>query len=358
MQSGQALVLAAPKPRTPVWAILRDEFLPPFIRSVILALVISLIMALWIAQWITKPLQKIAQAAESVSQGRYQQIPLEGPGEVKALAKSFNEMEERVQASQRSQRDLIANVSHDLKTPLTSIQGFAQAILDGTANDADSSRQAASVIYSEAERMRRMVMDLLELARLDAGVVELKLTQVDLSALLRGVVEDFLPLAKQAQVDLQITADPGLLVVGDADRLAQVFTNLVDNSLKFTQAGGKVTLSAHPSDGWVEVNVCDTGPGIPPEELERIFERFYQIDKSRRGGEGRGVGLGLAIAREILHAHGGSITARNLNEIAAVQDQKSASGSGAVFTVRIPVKQDGRLTPSNSLIHSKPPRAT
>lgn len=349
MQGGYYMFVASQRVKTPVLTILRDDFLAPFARGAAVALVLVLLLAFWIAHWITEPLKRMSQAAQTVSAGEYRQLKMEGPAEVRALARSLNEMADRVELSKRSQRDFIANVSHDLKTPLTSIQGFAQAILDGTAEDPQASKGAAQVIFDEAGRMYRMVQDLLELARLDSGMANLERLPVDLGHLLRGTVEKFTPQASRAQVNLHLIeeespAQPSLgeafpTIIGDADRLSQVFSNLVDNALKFTPAGGEVALSARTQEGWVEVRVMDSGPGIPQDELKRIFERFYQTDKSR-GGSRRGVGLGLAIAREIVQAHGGAITAFNR---AGADLQGSAAQSvdapitGSIFMVRLPV---------------------
>jgi signal transduction histidine kinase len=343
MSSGYSLLLAEPRQRQSVWNILRDEFLGPFIRGAFLALLLSLLLAFGIAQWISAPLQRITDATHSVPAGKSNIIRLEGPREVRLLAKSFNEMNEQVQATQRSQRDFIANVSHDLKTPLTSIQGFAQAILDGAAGDETSLKQAAGVIFIESERMRQMVQDLLELARLDSGVTVFERLPVDIEILLKGIVEKFSPQAQQSFVTLQYTEGekmPGgsLTVTGDGDHLAQVFANLVDNALKYTPSGGRVWVASRSMDGWVEVQVSDSGAGIPPDELDRIFERFYQTDKSRRGGSRRGVGLGLAIAREIVRAHGGTILAQNLTSTGEIA-QSGAPGYGSIFTVRLPASR-------------------
>ncbi|MBN1145955.1 MAG: HAMP domain-containing histidine kinase [Anaerolineales bacterium] len=345
LENGQSLLVSAPRARTPVLSVLRDEFLWPFLRAVLLALFLSLALAFGIARWVTAPLQRMADAARAVSAAQFQKAPLEGPREVQVVAKAFNEMGERMQASQRAQRDFIANVSHDLKTPLTSIQGFAQAILDGTAEQPEAARQAAEVIYSEAGRMHRMVQDLLELARLDSGAVAFQRSALDPGKLLHGVVQKFTPQAQQGQVSLRLsfgdasgdTLPSGYLpeISGDADRLAEVFSNLVDNALKHTPPGGQVVVYARPVENWVETRVADTGPGIPEAELERIFERFYQTDKSRRGGVGRGVGLGLAIAREIVQAHGGSITAQN---------RSGEAVSGSVFIVRLPMARPNDAT--------------
>jgi signal transduction histidine kinase len=247
---------------------------------------------------------------------------------VQDVARAFNEMGERLDASQRSQRDFVANVSHDLKTPLTSIQGYAQAILDGASDAPD----AAQVIYDEAGRMHRMVLDLLDLARMDAGTLGFEWAPVDLGGLLRGVVQKHTLQVQRGLVELRLdmpgeNGDEPLVLVGDADRLAQVFANLVDNAVKFTPAHGQVQIAARLVEGWAEVAIADNGPGIPAGELERIFERFYQVDKARPGGERRGVGLGLAIAREIVEAHGGTIQASN----------RSAVESGCIFTVRLPL---------------------
>jgi signal transduction histidine kinase len=328
-------LVAAPRVRNSLATLLRDEFISLFGRAALLALVFSLVMAFWIAYWITSPLQRMAQGARAVSSGEFKPIPLRGPGEVQALAQAFNEMGEKVQASQRSQRDFIANVSHDLKTPLTSIQGFAQAILDGTASEPAALQQAAGVIYDEAGRMHRMVLDLLELARLDSGVVSIEHTRLDLEQLLGDVVEKFTPQSRQAQGDLQLVVGKDLpVLVGDHDRLAQVFTNLVENAIKYTPAGGQVLVSAQCTGDWFEIGVADTGPGIPDDQLPRIFERFYQTDKSRSRGSRSGVGLGLAIAREIVQLHGGEISAHNRS--ASTAPNSAVSPAGSLFLVRLP----------------------
>jgi signal transduction histidine kinase len=184
---------------------------------------------------------------------------------------------------------------------------------------------AAQIIYDEAGRMHRMVLDLLDLARLDAGTLDLKRGVVDISALLQSMLEKFAPLAGRKEVRLSFSG-PGLpLIPGDGDRLAQVFTNLIENALKFTPAGGQVGLSAKVAGAWLEIEVSDAGAGIEPGALPHIFERFYQADASRRGGEKHGAGLGLAIVAEIVRAHGGKISVQ------------SSPGQGSVFFVSLPL---------------------
>ncbi len=347
LEGGSVMLAATPRPRIAVLETLRDEFLTPFIRGALLALALTILFSIWIAHWISTPLQRLEKATQRISGKSFQQIPsipLEGPREVQAVANSFNKMAERVHATQCSQSDFIANVSHDLKTPLTSIQGFAQAILDGTAANSTSIQQAAQVIYDEAGRMNRLVLELLDLARMEAGTFGFEQLPVDLVDLLSNVVEKFTPQARQSQVNLSLEiaaqGDSHPSILADSDRLAQVFTNLIDNALKYSVPGGLVTVSVRPVETWAEVQVSDTGPGIPPAELGRIFERFYQTDKARSGGNMRGLGLGLTIAREIIQAHGGVISAYNRAQKDLTANPDSAhtsSGHGSVFVVRLPL---------------------
>jgi two-component system, OmpR family, sensor histidine kinase ResE len=180
------------------------------------------------------------------------------------------------------------------------------------------------VIYDESGRMHRMVLDLLDLARLDAGTLDLQRASVDLVALLNGIVEKFTPQARQGNVNIHVEASPLPAVIGDGDRLAQVFTNLVDNALKFTPSGGSITLRARQEGSVILVEVADSGAGISPEAIAHIFDRFFQADPSRSGGQKHGAGLGLAIVKEIVAAHGGKISVR------------SEPGTGSTFTVTLP----------------------
>jgi len=325
LENQSILVVATPLVRVPIRQIFRDDILPPVFLAGVIALLSALVLAYWISRWVAAPLGRMAAAAQSLASGQPQVILLEGPMEVQSLAKSLNDMSAQVQASQRSQRDFVANVSHELKTPLTSIQGFAQAIVEDAADTPEARKQAASIIYEEAGRMNRLVRDLLDLARLDSGIAEFKRQPVELAGLLRKVTDKFSPQARLAQVELRLDSHFEGLIVGDADRLEQVFTNLVDNAILHTPAGGLVTLNAHPVQGYVEIAVTDSGKGIPPEALPRIFERFFQVEKSRQRQSGHGVGLGLTISREIILAHHGKISAQN-----------SPSGGG-LFVVKLPI---------------------
>jgi two-component system OmpR family sensor kinase len=325
--SGYALLIL--QARQPLRQLLSSPISGELLRALAqaggVALVFSLLLALLISRSVASPLAKISAAAGQVADGRQITVQPEGPTEVRLLGQAFNEMSARVHASQQSQRDFVANVSHELKTPLTSVQGFAQAILDGTAETPESQQQAAQVVYDEAGRMYRMVLDLLDLARFDAGTADLQMERVELDLLLQAVVERLGPQSKQAGVGLVPSIDRLPEVIGDGDRLSQVFNNLVDNAIKYTPQGGQVELKAVQQGDHVLISIRDNGPGIPEEELSRIFERFYQLDKARKGGPAHGSGLGLAIANQIVQAHHGQISAR------------SRIGEGSEFVVRLPV---------------------
>ena len=339
ISSGETLVLTTPRQggiqliRSPqLKHILTDDFMPSFLRAGLLAFILAILFAAWMGNWIISPLKEIEIASKAVSKGEYRQINPQGPDEVIALAESYNDMVDRVQSFQQSQRDFVANVSHELKTPLTSIQGFSQAIQDGTVGSAEELNKAAGIIHLESERMYRLVVNLLDLASFDAGTVALDRKALDLNRLITHVVEQMKPQAVDARVRLEMVADPLPTCVGDSDRLAQVFTNLVDNAIKHTPQNGFVKVTAYSDGGSAIIDVLDSGDGIPEEHLSRIFERFYKVDGSRKKDNKPGTGLGLAIAQQIVKAHGGTISVR------------SKVGEGSEFQVTFPIVRSDDLT--------------
>ncbi len=326
LEDGTILIVTTPRLRVPLMNILQDELLPILVQGGGIALLLSLVLAFGVARWVADPLQGLVAASQHVPVAETEPVSERGPREVRELTRAFNAMIDRVHSSQTSQHNFVANVSHELKTPLTSVQGFAQAILDGTASTPDEQKQAAEVIFKESGRMHRMVLDLLDLARLDAGTADLKMTQVDMRVLLDSITGKFSLQAQKSGISLVLDTPLDLsTLVADGDRLAQVFTNLVDNALRYTPPGGKVTLQAGSTQTEMEIRVADTGSGIPADVIPHIFERFYQADPSRPGGETHGAGLGLAIAHEIVAAHSGRITVR------------SQEGLGTTFNVFLPL---------------------
>lgn len=311
-------------------AFFREFFFSPLVGAGLTALLLGTLLALWIASSVARPLHKMADAAEAIAMGDYdQQLRPQGPEEVQRVANSFNSMAAQVEVTRQAQRDFVANVSHDLKTPLTSIQGWSQALMDGTADSIEERQRAAKIIHDETARMTRLVTQLLDLARIESGQLKLNLDYVDLCQVLEDVKRNLSVKAEKAGIHLTLEMNQIPPVWGDHDRLMQVFSNLVDNALAHTPEGGRVHLSAYShGDNAVEAIVQDTGRGIESRELSRIFERFYQADKSRSRQEGRrGSGLGLAIARELIEAQNGRIQVR------------SELGKGSAFIVRLPVSK-------------------
>jgi two-component system phosphate regulon sensor histidine kinase PhoR len=220
-------------------------------------------------------------------------------------------------------RDFVANVSHELRTPLTAIKGYAEALLDDP-DDADAREKFLDIIHRHATRMERLVKDLLRLARLDAGQEAVELVPCDIEGLLRGIADDFEPTAAQKQqtIDVQVAKEATTLVT-DATKLHDIARNLIENAVNYTPDGGAIDVRASLVGGRFQITVSDTGHGIAPDDLARVFERFYRVDKSRtRPG---GTGLGLSIVKHLVQVLGGEVTASNLPD------------GGASFTVTLPV---------------------
>ena len=244
-------------------------------------------------------------------------------GEVTGAVAVLRDVTE-LRQTERLRREITANVSHELRTPLTSIKGFAETLLDGAMREEETARRFPSIINSEADRLVKLVDDLLDLSLLESKRVTLAPKPVDVGGLVTHTVDKLRPIAAHSQLTLVQSAPPGIVVFADADRLEQVLTNLVDNALKYTPPGGRVEVQVAAVSGEVEVVVNDTGKGIRPEDLPHVFERFYRSDRSRTRGSG-GTGLGLAIAKHIVEAHGGRISV------------SSRPNEGTTFTVTIPM---------------------
>jgi two-component system phosphate regulon sensor histidine kinase PhoR len=219
-------------------------------------------------------------------------------------------------------RDFVANVSHELRTPLTAIKGYAEALLDDP-DDADAREKFLDIIHRHATRMERLVKDLLRLARLDAGQEAIELVPCDIAGLLNGIANDFEPIAAEKRQTINVRVAPAAsILTTDAAKLHDIVRNLVENAVTYTPDGGAIDVKADVIDGNLQLSVADTGHGIAPDDLGRVFERFYRVDKSRtRPG---GTGLGLSIVKHLVHVLGGEVTASN-------QD-----GGGALFTVTLP----------------------
>jgi signal transduction histidine kinase len=320
-------IVVLAQPLQPFGAVLNDakDYMIP---AILVALAISFAVAYLLGQQISRPVARLANAARAVGRGDYsQQVPIEGNDELATLSKQFNEMASEVGRAHQIQRDFIANVSHDLKTPLTSIQGFSQAILDGATKTQADYRQAASIINTEAQRMNRMVTELLSLASLQNGLSSLDMRPLEIAPVLSQLILAMQPQANQAKVQLSAQfSRTNPVVLADMDRLRQAFSNLLENAIKYTPHGGNVNVRLEEAPSGVSVQIEDSGRGIPEADLKRVTERFYQVDKSRSDGDGRSLGLGLAIAHEIINAHGGKI------------EVNSREGIGTTVCVTLPAQ--------------------
>ncbi|MFR9708695.1 ATP-binding protein [Paenibacillus sp. MB22_1] len=258
--------------------------------------------------------------------------PLSSDGEVRGAVAVLRDVTEEVNL-EKMRRDFVANVSHEIRTPLSMMQGYSEALLDGMASSPEESAELAQVIYDESLRMGRLVRDLLDLARMEAGHTDMVMRKIDFRELAERVDRKFQVRAKDNGVELVLELEDGeLQLQADEDRLEQVLTNLLDNAFRHTPEGGKVTVKAHMETGemgkQLHVAVSDTGVGIPSEDLRYIFDRFYKADKARVRGENGGTGLGLSIVKNIIAAHHGSIWA------------DSEIGKGTVFHFLLPVESE------------------
>ena len=259
---------------------------------------------------ILAPLQTLGSAAYRLGQGDLgQRVPASGPSEIRRLGDTFNAMAENLQAAEQQRRNLTADVAHELRTPLSNIQGYLDAVNDGLL---EPNQATIDTLRQQTSHLVALVEDLRLLAMAEAGSLVLQTRLQPLQPLLEEAVEAFRLRAEARGIGLTLELPEGLpQVTLDRTRISQVVGNLLDNAIVNTPEGGAVTLSATGDAAAVTVSVTDTGPGIAPEDLSRIFDRFYRVDPSRARATG-GAGLGLTIARQLVEAHGGSIHVESL----------------------------------------------
>jgi len=277
---------------------------------------IAALLAYALSTRLTSPLRQLSDATRRVASGEAAQVPVEGTDELAQLATSFNLMSGRLSRARESERAFLLSVSHELKTPLTAIRGYGEALRDGAA----SADEAGPIIERESERLQRLVQDLLDLARLDQHAFTIRQEPVDPADVARTVEELLRPRAAEFGVTLSVETPAAGSVFADRDRAIQVVANLVENALRATPAHGAVTIRA----GDATIAVEDTGPGLTPDDQAHAFDRFFLY---RRYGADRpvGSGLGLAIVKELTAAMDGTVTV------------VSEPGAGATFTVRLPL---------------------
>lgn len=278
--------------------------------------------SLLVSRRVVRPVQELTGASGRIAAGNFEERVQEtSKDEIGQLARSFNRMAARLQQAENLRRQLIGDVAHELRTPLTTIKGSVEAMIDGKL---PAGPETFRLIYSEAERLNRLVDDLQELSRVEAGAYELQPRKTALPALVRAAQARFANQFHEKSVRLQVDLPEGLPeACVDGDRILQVLANLLANSLRYTPAGGQVTMRMASVGDLIQVTVADTGAGIPAEHLEHVFTRFYRVDKSRSRQAG-GSGIGLTIARHLVEAHGGRIW---------VESRGRGQGSAFHFTV-------------------------
>ena len=312
--------------RIPVYNAAEQLFINRTNRALLIGLIGAVVLAgllgAWIARGLTHPLRDLTAATKNLAQGLPQQdVRINSRDELGELGEAFNKMSSDIEASNQLRRQMTADVAHDLRTPLTVIGGYVEAIRDGAL---DASPARMGLIADEVEHLNRMVAELRLLSQADAGELKLELQPLDPAELLTKIGAMFALEAERKGVDLSVDAQPGIVNVrGDESRLMQVLENLLANAFRHTPAGGNVNLAMGLVGDVVEMKVRDTGEGIAPEELPYVFERFHRGDKSRHTDENQS-GLGLAIVKAIVTAHAGSVSA------------SSEPGQGTTLTIRLP----------------------
>lgn len=301
----------------------RAKVLKYFLISGGIAIAVAVLMIYIFSLRLSRPLKQIKNAAARISNGEFEKrVSIKSRDEIGELARAFNHMASALENIENMRRAFVANVSHELRTPMTSIRGFIEGILDGTI-PAEKHDHYLAIVREETNRLNRLVNDLLDLAKMESGEMKLSFTDFDINELIRKCVIklETLLLEKNLTVDADFEEED-LMVNGDPDAIERVLYNLMHNAIKFTPAGGKISIITRCSRDTAEVTVKDTGIGIEKSELEMIWDRFYKSDKSRSRDK-TGTGLGLAIVRNLINEHGQSIRA------------ESKLGEGAAFTFTI-----------------------
>ncbi|MGI8756991.1 MAG: sensor histidine kinase [Acidimicrobiales bacterium] len=297
------------------------------------AAAIALAMVQVLARGMTSPLRSMEHAATAMANGDIaQRVEATSLDEVGRLAAAFNHMAGELAEVDRHRRELVANVSHELRTPISALRATLENVADGVV---DADPELIATMLAQTERLQRLVTQLLDLNRLESGGSPMRPRRFSAADLLDAVADE--SYLHSPQVTFYVDVTPSDLALdGDPERLHQVFANLTDNAARFTATGGRVTLSARSVRGAVRFEVVDEGPGIPPEAMHRVFERFYRTDEARSTDEG-GSGLGLAIARWVVDLHGGSIHAER------------AEPHGCRMVVELPIVQDHSGDPTHTL---------
>jgi len=276
------------------------------LAAVVVAAIASVVLAIILARMLARPLAEVGGAARRIADGDYgARVPREGPEEIASLADSFNQMAASLERQEAMRRDFIANAAHELRTPLTNLQGYLEALRDGVITP---DRATYDSLWDEAERLVRLSHSLDALAEGDAATGPPTLVEIDLAAAIRAAVELAQPTLDRAGLMVVLDVPVHLPARANPDHFAQVLSNLLSNAARYTPTGGTVTIRAERRATDLLVSIANTGEGIPPDDLDRVFERFYRVEKSRDRARG-GAGIGLAIVKQLIEAEGGRVGA-------------------------------------------------
>ncbi|NLX75808.1 MAG: HAMP domain-containing protein [Clostridiaceae bacterium] len=293
--------------------------------AILISLIISFVLIYVLSKRITNPLKQMTDAARKISSGNWKtRIQIKGNDEITVLADSFNQMVDNLENLEKMRRDFIGNISHELRTPMTSINGFIEGILDGTIPD-DKQEYYLNIVKDEVKRLQRLVSDLLDIARMESGETKVNIIAFDICEVIRLSVIQLQQFIEDKNIIFRANFEQETMIVqADRDAIQRVMINLIHNAIKFTPENGSISVTVRNVKGKAEITVSDTGQGIPAEDIPFIFDRFHKADKSR-GKDKTSVGLGLYIVKNILKAH---------NENVYVE---SEYGKGAAFTFYLPM---------------------
>ncbi|WP_252226976.1 sensor histidine kinase [Caldicoprobacter algeriensis] len=288
---------------------------------------VIIIASYMISGFITQPIKELTDVIKKMSQGHLdQRVKVRGSKELRQLGEAFNIMSEKLENLDRARNEFVSNASHELKTPLSAIKVLTESLIHMDVDDPSIYREFLEDINSEIDRLNAIINDLLTLVKIDTEAEELKQEPVDLVELVHSTLKGLQILAQKKNIRLETFYDDRLIVSGDAVKLRQVVSNIVDNAIKYTPEGGRVTVEVYKGVENAVVKVSDTGIGIPAKDLPHIFDRFFRVDKARSRATG-GTGLGLSIAQKIVLQHGGDIRV------------VSEEGKGSTFYVELPLKE-------------------
>ena len=278
----------------------------PAVLTGVVAVLLALALVQVLAHGMTSPLREMVAAARAMARGDYsQRVTATSRDEVGELARAFNTMAAELAEVDRIRHDLLANVSHELRTPIGALRAKLENLVDGVET---ADKAAVQTMLRQVERLGSLVEQLLDLSRLESGAVPLERRRFAAITLIGQIVDEWRTQAEIRDIRVEADVQPSLELEADEQRLHQVLANLVANAVQHSPRGGRVLVRAAAENGVTRLEVVDEGPGIPPEEAERVFERFYRADQARSSKDG-GTGLGLSIARWIVDLHGGRITA-------------------------------------------------